>query len=125
MPQRPCLEPGCLEMAVPGGPRCWAHGRQRDRKRTALRRHVTSAAAGGGAARRLRRQILRAGGAVCHGCGLAFGAPRIEVDHTVPISEGGADVDGNVRPLCVDCHAARRRGGRTEIEGAPYRGREV
>jgi 5-methylcytosine-specific restriction protein A len=45
--------------------------------------------------------------------------PATEVDHIVPLSEGGLEHDTNRQPLCADCHAektageARRRGGRS------------
>lgn len=43
-----------------------------------------------------------------------------EVDHRVPLEQGGSDDDGNLQGLCHDCHAAktaaeqRRRFGQAE-----------
>ncbi len=41
----------------------------------------------------------------------------VEVDHVIPLSEGGGDDPENLRPLCAECHrrvtagqSARRRG---------------
>lgn len=31
----------------------------------------------------------------------------LEVDHIAPLWAGGADVDGNLQCLCVDCHATK------------------
>lgn len=63
------------------------------------------------------KRILRAHQFVCHVCG-KFGATQ--VDHVIPLSEGGADTDENKRPIHAEpCHRektaaeavrARRRG---------------
>lgn len=31
----------------------------------------------------------------------------IEVDHIVPLWQGGPDTDDNLQCLCIDCHAAK------------------
>ena len=64
------------------------------------------------------RRILRAHRFVCHVCG-QFGA--MQVDHVIPVFEGGPDTDENKRPIHAEpCHrektaaeaarARRRRG---------------
>ena len=52
--------------------------------------------------RRVRLAVLRRDGFRC-----PCGAVAVEVDHVVPRELGGADVPGNLRSLCADCHAAR------------------
>lgn len=53
----------------------------------------------------------------CQDCGRV--TRELEVDHTVPLWQGGADVDANLGSLCIDCHAAKTareaamRAGRT------------
>ena len=31
----------------------------------------------------------------------------IEVDHVIPLHEGGADDDSNLQPICLRCHHAK------------------
>lgn len=67
----------------------------------------------------------------CQGCGRV--TQELEVDHIVPLWQGGADVDANLQSLCAGpdgCHAqktareaaARATGGRGENYGAPSNG---
>jgi 5-methylcytosine-specific restriction enzyme A len=67
------------------------HGRIKGRKALAIRK------------RRMQRT-----GWLCEDC-LAKDrpTPASAVDHIVPLSKGGADVDANTRNLCRDCHEAR------------------
>jgi 5-methylcytosine-specific restriction endonuclease McrA len=61
---------------------------------------------GGGATRRLRYKINKVGFADCQICGNTFTSQLIEVDHIQPVALGGSDADeGNVRPLCLQCHS--------------------
>jgi 5-methylcytosine-specific restriction protein A len=72
----------------------------------------------GRAGQRERAQVI-AEEPLCRAC-LAHGKERAtdEVDHIVPLSEGGRDDRANKQGLCIDCHrsktlteaAARRRG---------------
>lgn len=51
---------------------------------------------------------------VCAGpCGSAYLADDIEVDHIIPLSQGGADVTSNLQLLCTVCHRSK-----TVAEGA-------
>jgi len=72
---------------VDGGPRCGAHRLPRRR---------------GGGWRRVRDAVLAAS-PVCVVCGAA----AVEVDHVVPLAEGGDSHPGNLQPLCARCHAAK------------------
>ena len=66
-----------------------------------------------------RRLRILAAQPLCVDC-MAIERVRIaqEIDHRVPLAEGGQDVEDNLQPLCKRCHAAktererkRRRGG--------------
>lgn len=59
---------------------------------------------------KIRRQILERNGFTCQVCGAGAGeesgcAPgkkcRLEIDHAVPISQGGTDEEHNLRAVCV------------------------
>lgn len=64
----------------------------------------------------LRAEILRRNGFTCQVCGLAAGDPdpvnpsrsvRLQIDHVVPITEGGANDRQNLRVLCSACNSGR------------------
>lgn len=67
-----------------------------------------------GADQRLRRL---ANEPFCHDC-MELGIGRIadELDHIIPLSQGGLDEDSNVRSLCKPCHAARTREQRANLQ---------
>lgn len=59
---------------------------------------------------KLRRQILERNGYTCQVCGAGAGEEslcesgkkcRLEIDHTIPISQGGTDEEHNLRAVCV------------------------
>ena len=50
----------------------------------------------------LRRAIHRRDQGICQGCGQPVG-DRWQVDHIVPVAEGGGDDPDNLRLLGVDC----------------------
>ena len=63
-----------------------------------------------GMSARLRRQILERDGGTCQYCGAAAGEDsgcepgrrcRLQVDHVLPISQGGTDDPSNLRAVCV------------------------
>lgn len=43
----------------------------------------------------------------CHRCGEVFDTADLEVDHRIPLSEGGADTDENCAPICKPCHRSK------------------
>ncbi|MFI5300362.1 MAG: HNH endonuclease [Polyangiales bacterium] len=54
----------------------------------------------------LRLDVLRRDGGRCVQCG---SVDRVNVDHIVPVVEGGAAEMSNGQVLCHDCHAAKTR----------------
>ncbi|MET7678976.1 HNH endonuclease signature motif containing protein [Streptomyces sp. NPDC005423] len=61
----------------------------------------------GAGAARLRALVGARGGARCARCGSLVLADVVDVDHVQPIALGGEGTDGNVQPLCRDCHLAK------------------
>jgi 5-methylcytosine-specific restriction endonuclease McrA len=60
---------------------------------------------------RRKRCWLRAG-AKCERCGRVVGMTQFELDHKVPLYQGGPDTDENCQVLCkgdTGCHAAKTR----------------
>ena len=53
---------------------------------------------------RRRQRIMEREGHVCRLCQSAFAT---EVDHVVPIEDGGTDEADNLQALCHACHAAK------------------
>lgn len=47
-----------------------------------------------------RFRILRRDHRTCQLCGM----PGNQVDHIIPVSQGGTHEDDNLRVLCYDCH---------------------
>jgi 5-methylcytosine-specific restriction endonuclease McrA len=61
----------------------------------------------------LRWKVLEAAGHRCCSCGRSAKEKgvRLEVDHIVPVAEGGGDEISNLRVLCRECNRGRGRGG--------------
>lgn len=63
------------------------------------------------------RYILEKYGLLCHVCG-KFGAD--EVDHVVPLAEGGADDESNLRPIhSSPCHREKTQAEARRGAGGP------
>jgi len=62
-----------------------------------------------------RERILKRDGFACQCCGLV--RSDHEIDHRIPLEQGGSNGDSNLWTLCHDCHArktadeAKARGG--------------
>jgi 5-methylcytosine-specific restriction protein A len=54
-----------------------------------------------------RRRIALAHGYRCAGCGCVWVPSRDQIDHKVPLEQGGSNDDSNLHPLCNDCHEAK------------------
>ena len=107
MVARPCLEPGCMNLGQ-NAPRCAAHTAVKVRQKAHARAH----APGDGAARRVRARLTARSSipVQCVHCRAHFMAHQIEVDHRVPLWNGGLDLEQNLQLLCVGCHATKTRG---------------
>lgn len=89
-----CSEPGCPNLAP-----CATHQREPWRASSRRERLRTSS---GSRQQRLARAVMERDHGVCHVCGRP-GAD--EVDHVVPLSEGGADDFYNRAPIhSKPCH---------------------
>lgn len=97
---RPCLVVGCPGMSVPNRSRCRPHLSQV----SLAKRRRRAEAPGDGAAARTRRNLTRAGFGYCQVCAVGFPSTELEVDHVLPLADGGTDYVGNIQVLCHPCH---------------------
>jgi 5-methylcytosine-specific restriction protein A len=102
-----CMEAGCLGLAITGEARCEAHHRPVQGARARAHAARRAGADGDGAARRLRRRLNVAGVGACGVCGTVCSASGLEVDHKIPLANGGTDFDWNVWALCRGCHSQK------------------
>lgn len=116
---KPCRHTGCAVLAYTKSGYCDRHAHE------AVKEWVKApgeSGRGGRPWRRLRDQVLRRDGYLCQceNCKLRP-MPLVahEVDHIVPLADGGTDDPGNLRGINRDCHkikskseAARVRHGR-------------
>ncbi len=56
---------------------------------------------------RLRFKVLERDAYTCQYCGRSAPDVLLEVDHIVPVAEGGADDEGNLRASCGDCNRGK------------------
>ena len=56
---------------------------------------------------KLRRRVLRRDGHTCQIGGPGCEVEATEVDHIVPVFEGGGNELGNLRSVCPACHAVK------------------
>lgn len=106
-PLKPCCAPGCREL-VRGTRYCAKH--QHMGAAWATSKRAERAGISGRPWRRLRDQILRRDNYLCQ-CEECrrTGAVREahEVDHILPLSQGGSDAPSNLRSINRDCHRAK------------------
>lgn len=104
MPTRPCAEWGCPHPARRGRARCEVHDKARERERSARRRQEDEQRKVYARAKwaNTRRHVLHQQPlCVC-------GRIATDVDHVVPMSEGGAAFDlANLQSLCHACHGEK------------------
>jgi 5-methylcytosine-specific restriction protein A len=101
-----CID--CDELATHAG-RCEVHHAAYSGRRS-VRSHAVRRAAiarGNNAAATLRRAVRAAGGAECGWCRGFYRPSIVDIDHVLPLSQGGEDVESNVQPLCKACHKAK------------------
>lgn len=54
-----------------------------------------------------RSKVLARDGYTCCYCGDQFGEKDLVVDHVIPASSGGPDVEGNLVAACVECNSSK------------------
>jgi 5-methylcytosine-specific restriction protein A len=103
------LRPASVEIGPPEKP--WARSKRRER--------------GGRIPETYRMRALRKAGYKCAKCG----APAKDVDHIIPVAEGGRNHDSNYQVLCREHHdaktqaeAARARASRRRVEPEEHPG---
>lgn len=108
VPASPCRQVGC-----PGLRPCPLHPDPKPWADSKARRQANGLTLSSHAEAKRRARILRRYGALCHVCHEPFAD---EVDHVIPLAEGGADDEDNLRPIHRrPCHEQktkeeRRRG---------------
>lgn len=60
-----------------------------------------------------RQRVALAYGYRCAACGCVWVSSRDQIDHIVPLEQGGSNEDSNLHPLCDDCHKAKTAGEAT------------
>jgi hypothetical protein len=58
--------------------------------------------------RGLRYKILQRDGFKCVLCGETGINTCLEIDHIIPVCQGGTDEEKNLRTLCIDCNIGKR-----------------
>ena len=99
---KPCLTSGCPEVVPRGESRCPRHHRPR----------TSSALRYGNRWKRIRGRALRRDKHRCVKCGTQT---RLQVDHVVPVVEGGGNELGNLQTLCEPCHTDKTRADRKRV----------
>lgn len=101
MVRRACIHPGCLAYGE-DTTRCPAHQGERVRAKDSRRY-----ASGDGAQKKLRAMLNKELAWRCSLCRVTFPPHALEVDHRVPLRQGGRDVAENLQILCIPCHRAK------------------
>lgn len=92
--------------AIIGGPYCDAHKpRPKEQDRGAYRAGYRDPAY-----YRERQAALNRAKGSCERCGVR--PQRVEVDHIVPLRDGGTNTRANLQVLCLPCHHAKTRADR-------------
>ncbi|MEV4683952.1 HNH endonuclease [Streptomyces kurssanovii] len=60
----------------------------------------------------MRAALNRVGSGVCRSCRRESLAIDLHVDHVVPLSKNGMDIESNVQVLCRECHRLKTRSER-------------
>lgn len=96
----PCAQPGCP--AIGRERYCPIHARAARRREDQNR--PSPALRGYDARWRRIRAVFLATHRICGQCSKA---QATEVDHIIPLSQGGTDADSNLRARCKSCHSRR------------------
>ena len=101
---KPCTAPGCGKLVRDWSGRCEAHQKPVWSKRVDAPKRTT-----GRKLQAMRAQLFRANPlcVACEAQGRVTAATQR--DHIIPLSEGGADDDGNTQALCEACHEIKSK----------------
>jgi 5-methylcytosine-specific restriction enzyme A len=99
---RTCAAPGCPTLVGPGPSYCAAHLPLRQPWPEQQHRLSPSRRGYGFAWQQLRRRYLR-----LHPECVTCGADATEVDHMLPLQDGGTNDDDNLQALCHACHSRK------------------
>lgn len=97
--KRPCLRPGCPTLVDRGRPYCTPHTREADAAKPERLR--------GRAAQRRRTRFLSQSPLCAECVPLGITRAATEVDHKLPLEQGGADEWDNLQGLCHEHHVAK------------------
>lgn len=104
---KPCLDCGTLT----NGTRCPPHQRDRDRIRDRARNQIKTRRRanrpGNNAAARLRYALNKHSTAICQHCHETHTPQHLEIDHILPLGDGGTDTEDNLQILCKPCHRTK------------------
>jgi len=56
-----------------------------------------------------RQRVALSYGYRCACCKCVWVSSRDEIDHIVPLEQGGSNDDSNCQPLCYECHQAKTK----------------
>jgi len=57
--------------------------------------------------KKLRYQVFNRDNHLCQDCGRGSPEVKLEIDHIIPISQGGRDELSNLQTLCFDCNRSK------------------
>lgn len=69
---------------------------------------------------RIRHRILLRDEYTCQACGLVDPGPGLEVDHIIPLCEGGLESDDNRQILCHSCHSLKSKKEQANRQQQPH-----
>lgn len=104
-PKKPCRHPGCPELV--DGLYCTEHKRLHNRHYEKYQRNPETRKRYDHSWRKRRNQFIRQH-PLCVHC-LANGKATLakEVDHILPLSQGGTHDESNLQSLCKSCHSRK------------------
>ena len=108
-PKRPCSEPGCPELTDHRF--CPAHARAEDERYRTYQRDPAINKRYDHRRRKIRNAYIQAH-PLCEQCQTQGRVtPAQEVDHIVPLEDGGTHDEANLQALCKPCHSSKTARG--------------